>query len=164
MLLNKACAWSDVRAGSLHLLCREMFQPYSGFLGLCSQGVLSLWQHTEPPWPLSGWSYTEAEAGHGPAMDWVLRLVAVNRGRMQDEVFSCASAKAIEIPSCANLHCSHNSSVKAFSKHVLVRIILLFPFAPMYDTNAITWQTLSCSVSDGQIFMIDHLNLIVHNK
>lgn len=124
MLLNKACARSDVRAGSLHFLCGGDFSAsHSRFLGLSSQGVWSLWKHTGPPFPC-GWLQSEWDreraAGQGPADDWVLRLVAVNRGRKQDEVFIWASGNAIEIPSSGNLHCGYNSSVIAHSKHVSI--------------------------------------------
>ncbi len=47
----------------------------------------------------------------------------MNRGRKQDGVFRRAGGKAIEIPSCGNLHRSYKCSVMAPSESVLMRIM-----------------------------------------
>jgi len=72
------------------------------------------WTSISAVWP-------ESDRGQGTAVNFALRLVAVNRGRKQDEVYSWACGKDIEITFCGNLHSSYNSSVMAVSKSVLMR-------------------------------------------
>lgn len=141
----------------------ETFQPLTvgSWVSELSGGLIPVKTHRpsiSPIWPESDRGRGR-DAGQRTAVDWVLRLVAVNRGRKQDEVFSWASGKAIEIPSCGNLRCSCNSSVMALSKSVLMRII---PSSPFLHPKVLLWQadvknardTFNCSVSDAQLFMI----------